>query len=247
MEDTKTQPILDADGWLRVVDNTEEGEEIPAPLGMIPFMRGTLTVLGAETFVGKTALGLQSYRWVVDQGRSAAYCTLEMSPALLFKRFWPQFGSEEACREWIRDNDAHVSHSYLDYQGVESIVRSGYEFVVIDHIHELPFDGHEDLARKVKRIASRAPETKTAILMLAQLKQRDPTFDPGPPSMYDFSWTKTIPEVASVAQCLWKPDPDAHGEVELITLKNRYGGFLPEPMNLKMNPATIEFERNTLW
>lgn len=234
-------PLLDADGWLAAIDHSEEGEEILAPIpGMIPFMRGTVTIVGAETYVGKTALGLQCFRHVVDQGKSAAYCTLEMSPALVYKRFWPQFGSEEACREWIEENQPFISRSYLDYQEVEQIILEGFEFVVVDHIHELPFDGHEDLARKVRRIAALAPVTNTAILMLSQMKQPDP-WERRAPQLYDYSWTKAIPEVASVAHALWLPDPDEHGEVEMLTLKNRYGGLV-SPMDLRLDPETITFE-----
>lgn len=233
-------PLLDPDEWLAVVDNTEEGEEIAAPLGMLSFMKGAVTTCGAETSVGKTALGLQCFRWVIDAGHTAAYCTLEMSPALLFRRFWPQFGSEEACREWIWKERAMVSHSYLDYEEVEAIIRSDFDFVVIDHIHELPFDGHEDLSRKVKRIASLAPETNTAILMLSQMKQPD-MFDQRAPSLYDYSWTKAIPEVSAICQAIWRPDAEENA-VELLTLKNRFG-MLASPINMELDRKTITFEK----
>jgi hypothetical protein len=234
-----TTPILTGPQWLDVVDNTEEGEEIPAPLGLLPFIRGTVTTFGAETRVGKTVFGLQAWRWVVDQGYGAAYCTLEMSPSLLFKRFVKQFESEHECRDWIRNSPADISHSYLDYKEVEQIIRSGYDFVVLDHIHELPFDGQEDLSRQVKRIASLAPETDTAILMLSQMKQSDPDFDYGPPSIYDYSWTKAIPEVSSVCYAAWRPRPEKT-EIELLNLKNRFG-FEQEKKVLSLDNNTVTF------
>jgi hypothetical protein len=242
MTEETEAPLLDGERWLEVIENTEMGEEILAPLGLLPYIKGTLTTLGAETYVGKTVLGLQSFRHVVENGYRAAYCTLEMSPPLLFKRFWPQFGSELNAKQWITENEAWVSHSYLDYTEVEKIIRSGFDFVVIDHIHELPFDGHEDLARKVRRIAALAPETNTAILMLSQM--RKPFGDdvsPQAPSIYDFSWTKAIPEVSSVCQALWRPDLDYPDQVELVTMKNRYGP-LPDPLSLRLNKTTITFE-----
>lgn len=239
----KEAPLLDGEKWLEVIDNTEMGEEIPAPLGLVPYMKGTVTTLGAATWVGKTVLGLQAFRWVVDSGYRAAYCTLEMSPALLFKRFWHQFGSEEECREWIRNTNAQVSHSYLDYTEVEHIIRQGFDFVVIDHIHELPYDGHEDLARKVRRIAALAPETNTAILMLSQMKTpSEQEIVPQPPDIYDFSWTKAIPEVSTVCQALWRPDQDEKERVELVTLKNRYGPA-QSPVELRLNKQSIVFEK----
>ena len=232
-------PLLGPQEWLKVIDTAEEGEQITAPLGLTPFIKGAVTALGAETSVGKTAMGLQCFRWVIDNGHTGAYCTLEMSPALLFRRFWPQFGSEEECRDWISTTGAHVSHSYLDYQEVEAIIRSDFDFVVIDHIHEIPFDGHEELSRKVKRIASLAPETNTAILMLSQMKQPDP-FEQRPPSLYDYSWTKAIPEVSSVCQAIWRPDDDPN-LVEVLTLKNRFGP-LNSPLSLELDKKTITFQ-----
>jgi hypothetical protein len=243
MTEETEAPLLDGERWLEVIENTEMGEEILAPLGLLPYTKGTVTTLGAETWVGKTVLGLQAFRFVAENGYRAAYCTLEMSPPLLFKRFWPQFGSEQAAKNWIQTYEAWVSHSYLDYTEVEKIIRSGFDFVVIDHIHELPFDGHEDLARKVRRIAALAPETNTAILMLSQMKQPDPmSVSPEPPTIYDFSWTKAIPEVSSVCQALWKPDLDTPEEVELVTLKNRYGAQ-QSPMQLRLNRETITFDQ----
>jgi hypothetical protein len=241
-EETREAPLLDGERWLEVIENTEMGEEILAPLGLLPYTKGTLTTLGAETYVGKTVLGLQAFRFVAENGYRAAYCTLEMSPPLLFRRFWPQFGSEEAAKEWIKEFEAWVSHSYLDYTEVEQIIRSGFDFVVIDHIHELPFDGHEDLARKVRRIAALAPETNTAILMLSQMrKPLGDSISPERPTIYDFSWTKAIPEVSSVCQALWRPDLDYPDQVELVTMKNRYG-VLPPDQALRLNKTTITFE-----
>lgn len=233
-------PLLDSEGWLNYIDNAENMDEFSPALGVTPFYRGAVTTLGAETRIGKTVWGLQTYHWVVDAGMRAAYCTLEMSPAQVFKRFWPQFGSPEACRQWIQDNDAHVSHSYLDYQEVERIIREGFDFVFVDHIHELPFEGHEDLGRKIHRIASLAPETGTTVVMLSQMKQRDPEFDSGPPGIYDYSWTKAIPEVSSVCQAIWKPDADLP-RYQLLTLKNRFGPENP-PVKLQLNRETITFE-----
>lgn len=240
---TEASSLLDGEGWLNYVDNSENIDEFPAPLGATPFYRGAVTTLGAMTGVGKTVWGLQAWRWVVDSGVRACYMSLEMSPAQIFKkRFWQQFGSEAACREWIQDNDAHISHSYLDSHEVEKEIREGeWEMVFVDHIHELPFEGHEDFGRKIHRIASLAPETGTTIVLLSQMKQRDPDFDNSPPGKYDYSWTKAIPEVSAVCQALWLPDPDVPTHVELVTTKNRFGPLNP-PVKLRLNRETITFE-----
>lgn len=241
MEPMEDLPILSGEQWLESVDHEEAGETITPPIyGMLPFMRGTVTVLGAQTAIGKTAIGLQSFKWVTEQGFKCNYSTLEMSPPLLYKRFADQFDSEEEARDWIKYNRPSVSRSYLEMHELEAIIQSGFDFVVIDHIHELPFDGHEDLARKVKRLAALAPETNTAILMLSQMKQQDPTFGISEPTMYDYSWTKAIPEVAAVAYSLWKPDGTS--ALELRCLKNRFGA-LPAPIDLELDIKTVSFRR----
>lgn len=234
-------PILSGEQWLESVEHEEQGEEISSPIyGMLPFMKGAVTVLGAQTAIGKTAFGLQAFKWITEQGFSCNYSTLEMSPPLLYKRFSEQFDDEEDARNWIKYNNPSVSKSYLELNELEAIIRNGYDFVVIDHIHELPFDGHEDLARKVKRLAALAPETNTAILMLSQMKQQDLTFGTSEPTIYDFSWTKAIPEVASVAYSIWKPD--GTGALELRCLKNRFGS-LPDPIDLELDIRTVSFRR----
>ena len=236
--DEASTPILNGEEWLHYIDNTESIDEIPAALGNTPFYKASLTTLGAPTSVGKTAWGLQTFRWLTEQGEDVNYCTLEMSPPQLFKRFSPQFGGMEECREWIKYYDAHITHSYLDYKEVEQVIREGYDFVIIDHIHELPFDGHEDLGRKVHRIASLAPETGTTIIMLSQMKQKDPEFY-GPPDLYDYSWTKAIPEVSSVCQAIWKPDPEEQ-EYQLVTMKNRFAPLDP-PLTMQLDKETVTF------
>lgn len=235
--------VLDSEAWLDAVDNTNQGEVLPTVFGgnVPPFVRGRATILGAETEVGKTALGLQAWHEILDKGYSAAYVTLEMTPADLFERFWQRFGSREDCRDWLQGVDAYVSQPYVDAHEIEEIILRKYDFVVVDHLHEIPFDGHEDLGRKVRRLAALAPATNTALLMLSQMKQRDPVFASGPPTKRDFSWTKAISEVAAVLMALWRPDEDAPNDVELVTLKNRFGPK-PPPLPLSLNPQTVSLE-----
>ena len=235
-------PLLKPEEWVAATENTEAGEELPTPfVGWIPpIVKGRMTVVGAATEVGKTAFGLQAFRGIVDAGYSACYATTEMTPTDLFERLHPQFESEETCKKWINDKKPIVSEPGIDAGEVVRIIREGFDFVVIDHVHDLPFDGHEDLARKVKRIASLAPYTDTAILMLAQVKQPDPMF-PREPNKYDFSQTKAIAEAAALAFILHKED-DAEPNVDLYCVKNRFG---PKnlPVSLKLNPRTVTFER----
>lgn len=239
LETEASVPLLDGSDWLKSIENPEQGMPIPTlfqPL-IPPLVRGRCTVLGADTGEGKTAFGLQAFKHVVDCGHSAAYCTLEMTPPDLFARFQPQFPSEELCKEWIAEHPVYVSESYVDAHEVERIIRMGFDFVVLDHIHELPFEGHEDLGRKVRRLASLAPATNTALLMLSQVKR--PEFGPQVPTKHDFSWTKAIAEVASVAMALYKED-DHSNYIELHTVKNRFGPKKP-PLGLELDSQTVTF------
>ncbi len=237
-----TLPLLTPEEWIVEANKPEQGEELPTILHPFipPFVRGRATVLGADTEVGKTAFALQAYRNVIDGGHPAAYCTLEMTPADLFQRFQPQFDSAEHCKNWIIEKQAYISQPYIDVREIESIIKTGdFHFVVIDHIHELPFDGHEELARKVRRLASLAPAFNTSLLMLSQMKR--PDFDNGEPTKHDYSWTKAIAEVASVALALYRERADSE-EVLIYNLKNRFGAKLPFT-TLRLNENTITFER----
>ena len=238
---TENHMLLNGDKWLDAIETEAEGDEISAPLGTTPFRKGTMSVLGAHTKVGKTAWGLQCGKHVADFGHSVAYCTLEMTPKLLFERFAPQFGDVELAKTWIAENNFHVSRAYIDLGEIEEILYRDFDFVVIDHLHELPFDDHRELAKKVKRIAALAPETNTAILALAQLKQPS-DFDTGPPGIYSYSDTKVISEVSGLCQAIWRPDEDYPRDVELVTSANRFGA-MADAVPLRLNKEKVIFER----
>lgn len=233
--------ILEPEEWIAELEDTTVGEPLPTILSPFipPFMRGRTTVLGAETEVGKTALGLQAWHHMVDMGVPSAYITLEMTPSDLFERLQAQFDSPEDCKRWITENKAYVSKPYIDVPEIEKIIKSGFDFVVVDHVHELPFEGHDELARKIKRIASLAPATNTSILLLSQMKQ--PDFLDGIPTKYSYSWTKAIPEVASVLLALYREEADSE-EVMLYNLKNRFGPKY-DPVKLWLNPRTVTFQK----
>lgn len=241
LTDETSIPLLSGEEWLEAIEFAKNLVPLPTPFqGFIPpFYRGRTTTLGAETEVGKTVFGLQAFKWVADHELSCAYCTLEMTPADLFERFQHQFESPEECKAWIEEHNVHVSEPYADAHEVERIIRQGFDFVVIDHIHELPFDGHEDLGRKVKRLASLAPATNTSILMLSQMKQPDPEFR-RPPTKYDYAWSKSIAEVSSVLLALWKED-DTDERIEMYNLKNRFGSKYDSfPVELDKQTVTLK-------
>lgn len=238
-----SEPLLTPKEWLKEIEDTSVGEPIPTILDpFIPhFVKGRTTVLGADTEVGKTVFGIQQFVHAVNMGVPSAYVTLEMTPGDLFVRMLPQFDNDEdKLKDWIVDNRAYVSKPYIDAHEIEQIIKNGFDFVVVDHIHELPFDGHEDLARKVKRLASLAPATNTSLLLLSQMKR--PDFFAGMPTKHDFSWSKAIAEVASVALALYREEDDGD-EVLLLNLKNRFGAKF-DPLKLRLDSSTVTFVKN---
>lgn len=242
-----TLPLIDASAWIHQVENTDQGDPIPTPysniIGGIPTMvKGRMTVVGANTEVGKTVWGIQCFKHVLDYNPDlrAAYITTEMTPSDIFERLQYQFESEKEAKQWIRDNDAYISEPGVDANEVVAIIKHGaFDFVVLDHVHDLPFEGHEDLARKVRRIGAMAPFTNTAILMLAQTKQPDPLAK-ALPTKYDFSYSKAIVEVAAQAFILWKED-DHDETTEMHCVKNRFGPK-SAPLSLRLNPRTVAFD-----
>ncbi len=245
--DTYTLPLIDGDDWIHQVENTDQGEPVPTPysnvIGGIPTMvKGRMTLVGANTEVGKTVWGTQCFVHAVQTNPSirAAYLTTEMTPSDIFERLQYQFPTPEAAKAWIQENDVMISEPGIDANEVTNIIKhGGFDFVVLDHVHDLPFDGHEDLARKVRRIAAMAPYTNTSILMLAQTKQPDPLAK-APPTKYDFSYSKAIVEVSSQAFILWKEE-DHEEAVEMWCVKNRFGPK-SQPLSLRLNPKTVTFE-----
>lgn len=235
-------PVLKPEEWITQTEEENNGKELLSPFGILPpITTGRVVLLGGATETGKTVLGLQWYREILDLGYSGFYGTLEMSPPDLFKRFAPQFDSDEACKEWIRANDAQVSESYISVSEIESIVRNGeYDFVVIDHAHEMPYKDRLDLAEKVMRIYRLAPATDTAILLMAQMRRPDPQF-PRPPSKHDFLEWGGFEQMASVAYALYREDEHSM-DTELYCLKNRFGPK-SEPLSLTLNHRSVTFER----
>src|SRR6266496_832603 len=148
-------PLLSPDKWLESVDSHEAGQTLPNPFeGFLPsLVTGRATFLGGPTGGGKTALGLQIWRCVLDGGYRGAYLTLEMTPADLFERFARQFNSEEEARRWIKDHDAQVSESYMNPKEIEQVMKMGFDFVVLDHLHELPYLDRISFEQEISRIA----------------------------------------------------------------------------------------------
>lgn len=235
--------LLDGQGWLDNIESDESGEPLPNPFdGFLPAVtRGRATLLGGPPEGGKTALGLQYYRQWVDAGYQGVYITLEMTPADLFERLHPQFESEEVCKEWIKEHNAMVTHSYITVSEIESLIsRGGFEFVILDHLHELPYQDRFQLEREVKRLLGMAPEHNVALLAMAQLRRPDPQF-PKPPSKHDFKESGVFEQKAAVCLQIYQEDEGSR-ESQIWTTKNRFAPKHP-PLDVILDEETVTFRR----
>lgn len=235
-------PRLGPTEWIAQAEEDNGGEELLVPFGVMPpITRGRVTLLGGATESGKTLLGLQWFKEILDAGYKGFYGTLEMTPADLFRRFAQQFNSDEECKQWIKDTGAEVSESYLNVSELENIVRDGnYDFVVVDHAHEFPYEGRLDLGAQVMRVYRLAPATDTAILMMAQMRRPDPQF-PRPPSKHDYLEWGGFEQMASTAMALYREDEHCD-DTELYCLKNRFGPKA-DPLGLHLDRRTVTFKK----
>jgi len=235
-------PLLEPEAWIEQVESTDNGEPLPNLFdGFMPSLtKGRAMLLGGPPGGGKTALALQLWRHCLEYDKKAAFVTLEMTPADLFERFARQFGSEEECKQWIREHNAVVTESYISAPEIEQIIRSKeYDLVVIDHLHELQYEDRMHLEREVKKLLSMAPANNVALLALAQLRRPDPQF-PKEPSMHDFKESGVFEQKGAVLLSIYREDE--HSDyAQIWTVKNRFGAK-HEPLDVKLNKSRVVFE-----
>ena len=236
-------PIIGPAEWFERYSKDESGEPIYHPFGgLIPsIVKGRATLLGGATASGKTALGLQWYREILDNERRGLYVTLEMTPEDLLRRFSSQFNSDDEMKEWLVEREAEVMIAVSVGEIEKAAHFKDYDLIVVDHAHELEYRDRLELGEKVKRIYRIAPSTNTAILLMAQMRRPDPAY-PRPPSKHDFLEWGGFEQMASVALALYQPDEHSL-DTEIYTLKNRFGPK-PEELAVQLNPKTDCFERS---
>jgi replicative DNA helicase len=242
METIHALPILDSYGWVAAAEDTEAGEPLPNPFNgfLPPLTKGRATILGGPPGGGKTALALQYFRHITEMGYKTIFVSLEMTPNDLFERFSRQFDSEEDCKQWIIDGDAKVTESYISAPEIELIMKGGYDFVVIDHLHELQYEDRMQLEREVKRLLAMAPAHNVALLALAQLRRPDPAF-PREPSMHDFKESGVFEQKGAVLLSIYREDE--HSDyAQIWTVKNRFGSK-HAPFDVKLDKSQVIFKK----
>jgi replicative DNA helicase len=198
-------------------------------------------LLGGPPGGGKTALALQKYRSVLEGGKRGIFVTLEMTPKDLLERFARQFVNEEQMFDWIEEFGAEFTESYIAVPEIEEVMKMGYDLVVIDHLHELPYSDRLQLENEVKRLLAMAPAHNVALLALAQLRRPDPQF-PKPPSMHDFKESGVFEQKGAVLLAIYREDE--HSDyAQIWTVKNRFGAK-HEPLDVRLDKSRVVFERS---
>jgi len=193
---------------------------------------GDLTVLGADTSVGKTTLAVQILHTVITAGHAAAYVTQEEPPQQVGLRL-------EAIDAWSIDPDAHRKGrldpeamsriddsrrrlTLLDWwcygrcrtiDQIERQMRGGrrhrpVSLWIIDHLHRTRCPGaesrHLELAAIVNRLKDLALELDTSVLLLSQLSRAKDRPDRRP-RLDDLRESGAIEENADNVVLLYRP------------------------------------------
>ena len=193
---------------------------------------GDLTVLGADTSVGKTTLAVQILHTVITAGHAAAYVTQEEPPHQVGLRL-------EAVDAWAIDPDAHRK-GRLDPEAMNRIEESRQRLAaldwwcygrcrtidqierqmrggrrhrpvalwVIDHLHRTRCPGaesrHLELSAIVNRLKDLALELDTSILLLSQLSRAKDRPDRRP-RIDDLRESGAIEESADNVVLIYRP------------------------------------------
>ena len=193
---------------------------------------GDLTVLGADTSVGKTTLAVQILHTAITAGHAAAYVTQEEPPHQVGLRL-------EAVDAWAIDPDKHRKGrldadamariedsrrrlTLLDWwcygrcrtiDQIERQMRGGRRhrpvaLWVVDHLHRTHCPGaesrHLELAAIVSRLKDLALELDTSVLLLSQLSRAKDRPDRRP-RLDDLRESGAIEENADNVILLYRP------------------------------------------
>ena len=243
---TKDSIILEGLEWWEDRETSDAGRKLANPPeldGSIPALTvGRATLLGGPPNIGKTALALQWWRTLLEEGETGPFITLEMTPSDLLERFEKQFETPADCKEWLEKYKPKVTRSYIIPEQIERIITSEqYSFAIIDHLHELPYRDRFQLEAEVKKILNMATEHDIALLALAQLKR--PEQFQTEPRLHDWRESGVFEQKASVTLQLWKDPSDLHAEdVTLYNLKHRFEKKW-EPVELCLDETAVIFRR----
>lgn len=203
-----------------------------------------LYVVSGYTADGKTILAAQFAATAASDFAKVGVFTIEMSWQDLTNRIVASFGVPlSECesgrispehRASYRKGVAELAHWKIDLIDDEALniskiiaaqTLAQYDFIVIDHLHQMDFVDRRELERNVTAIANLARRFHIPILLLAQIHRGQNDSFPRP-TLSSLRETGVIENVAAMVAFVWRHRDENKlptDEAEFIVAKNRYG------------------------
>lgn len=207
------------------------------------FMRKELVVLGAYTGVGKSYVAGQMFWNVAQKGFKCGYFSLEISAETVVSRLMGALANIKPTRivaglltedEFEEKLEAKAKllayqnfmYFYDDIYKLELIEKeakeNGYEFIVIDFIQNVLYQGKDEYERLSKislALQKLAKDTNSCILALSQLSN-----EAAKHNYMEFKGSGSIATVCDLGIFLKRSDPENNENwIELLVKKNRRG------------------------
>jgi replicative DNA helicase len=124
--------------------------------------------------------------------------------------------------------DSNISATTIE----ETTYNREYDFVILDHTHDLEWGDRRALESEIRKLASLARDYNIPVMILAQLRKNERGRDAKPyskPSLQDFRETSQFENASSLCLAIWRERADdghrynPNGTSHLLVLKNRYG------------------------
>lgn len=213
-----------------------------------PTDRGSITVIGARTSIGKTSFATSVSLNVAVSGHGVCYIAAEETPRAILGRLARSYAglaglasNAEGLRA-LRALPISVRHArrlpQIALAVSDAQAERGCELVVIDHLQELHAERPDDRIREIgellRGIRQLASERNVAVMLLSQLSRRQDARKDRRPELSDLRDSGEIENVADRVGLLHREDRSSTS-AQLAVLKNRLGPqglvsltFLPE-------------------
>ncbi len=241
------------------------------------FRYGTVSLLGARPSMGKTTFAINCMVDAVTRGVKTLFISIEMNESEIAQKVISHTAGipiNKIIQSSLMDRDDHeaMAQQRIDNAkrwGTHLVVNDsastpsevlrtvnwgiveGYQYIIIDHLHELSFDDRranisltEAMGNFVKKLRNVAKRDNVAILALCQLNREVEKRQAKIPMMSDLGETGALERTAYNILFLYRdevynPGSDRAGECEVVIAKARSSGT--GILTLDFNGATNTF------